>query len=96
MRTNRVPLDAVSGLGIFDVMARALSLRPQMPDRLERFDAVARGRHVPRRSWMTRLDNWLWRREQRALEAYLAGSRDIHDLEARIRRFERGEIHPYY
>lgn len=36
-----------------------------------------------------RLDGWFWRQAQREQEAYLAGARDIYDLEQRIRRLER-------
>jgi len=36
-----------------------------------------------------RLDNWFWRQAQRDREAYLAGARDIYELEQRIRRLER-------
>jgi hypothetical protein len=39
--------------------------------------------------WFDRLDGWFWRQAQRDQEAYLAGSRDIYDLEERIRRLER-------
>lgn len=36
-----------------------------------------------------RLDHWFWQQAQRDREAYLAGARDIYDLEQRIRRLER-------
>ncbi|HEV2978888.1 MAG TPA: DUF3563 family protein [Casimicrobiaceae bacterium] len=36
-----------------------------------------------------RLDHWFWRQAQRDREAYLAGARDIYELEERIRRLER-------
>lgn len=39
--------------------------------------------------WFDRLDGWFWRQAQRDQEAYLAGSRDIYELEQRIRRLER-------
>lgn len=38
---------------------------------------------------MDRLDHWFWRQAQREREAYLAGARDIYELEDRIRRLER-------
>ncbi len=36
-----------------------------------------------------RLDHWFWRQAQREREAYLAGARDLYELEQRIRRLER-------
>lgn len=39
--------------------------------------------------WFERLDGWFWRQAQRDQEAYLAGSRDIYELEQRMRRLER-------
>lgn len=40
------------------------------------------------RGWIERLDNWLWRLEQREREAYLAGAGDVTELEARMRALE--------
>jgi hypothetical protein len=40
-------------------------------------------------SVLDRLDHWFWRQAQRDREAYLAGARDIYELEERIRRLER-------
>jgi len=48
------------------------------------------------RSWLERLDQWFWDRQQRDIEAYLAGSADIYDLEARQRALERNVPHPFY
>lgn len=42
-----------------------------------------------RTGFFARLDRWFWRQTQREREAYLAGARDIYDLEERIRRLER-------
>jgi hypothetical protein len=44
---------------------------------------------------MERLDRWFWAQQQRDIEAYLARSADIHDLEQRMRNVERGEWHRY-
>lgn len=49
--------------------------------------AAKKGAAVP--SLLDRLDRWLWRQEARAREAYLARSKDIYELEERIRRMER-------
>jgi hypothetical protein len=40
-------------------------------------------------SLFDRLDHWFWRQAQRDREAYLAGARDIYELEERMRRLER-------
>ena len=86
MRPDQASVDVPA---IFDVLARALSLRPHAEDRHERFGAAPRAHHPPRRRFLDALGAWLWRSEQRSVEAYLAQSRDIHDLEARIRKLER-------
>jgi hypothetical protein len=39
--------------------------------------------------WLARLDRWLWTQRQRAIEAYLAQSRDLADLERRMRDLDR-------
>jgi hypothetical protein len=44
---------------------------------------------TPRKSWLSRawhrLETWSWRRQVREREAYLAQSKDLVDLEARMR-----------
>ena len=49
----------------------------------------------PRRSWLERIDHALWRSRQKETERYLAGSADLADLEARLRRMERRAFHRY-
>ena len=39
---------------------------------------------------LSRLDDWLYRQQVKAREAYLSTATDIFDLEAKIRRLERG------
>ncbi len=46
--------------------------------------------------WLERLDRWLWRQQQRDLEASLAGATDLCDLERRLRAIERGVGARYY
>ena len=56
------------------------------------FEAQRRDTRAPNpRSvgFFERLDGWFWQQAQREQEAYLARSRDIYDLEQRIRRLER-------
>jgi hypothetical protein len=56
------------------------------------FDPLRREARAPKQrsdGFFDRLDGWLWRQAQREQHAYLARSRDIYDLEQRIRRLER-------
>ena len=45
---------------------------------------------------LERFDRWLWRQQLREREAYLAESKDIYELEERIRRLERTVGSRYY
>jgi hypothetical protein len=49
-----------------------------------------------RHGFLERLDRWFWAQQQRDLEAYLARSTDVYDLEARIHAIERNRSLPYY
>ncbi len=49
-----------------------------------------------RRTLFERVDAWFWRQQQEDREAYLARSRDVFELEQRIKALERGEIARYY
>lgn len=51
--------------------------------------APARIRMEPGRSWLERVERWLWRIEQKRVEDYLARSVDLADLEMRMRNLER-------
>lgn len=89
MQQARIP---TNDLGVFALLASALTMQPMghdMPDRRVR-TAPATDRDLPRRGWLDRLDHWFWKQEQRAIEAHLAAATDIHDLETRIRKLERG------
>ena len=48
------------------------------------------------RSWLHRLDAWLWRARQRDLDRALAGAADIAEVERRLRARERRLMHSYY
>ena len=89
MRINQVPLDDLGGLGIFDVLPRASTLLPPEPNNFDQRHLAGTQTRAARRGWLDRLDHWFWKREQRANDAYLATSQDIHELEARMRRRER-------
>ena len=47
-------------------------------------------------SLLDRLDAWFWRQRQDANEAYLAQSKDVFELESRMRAIERGVGGRYY
>jgi hypothetical protein len=48
------------------------------------------------RSFFERIDHWLYRQQQRSVEAYLAQASDTCDLEARIRSLSRPSPNPYF
>ena len=103
MRNDSLPFHDPGGLGIFDLMARGLvppPFRPTPSGRWDRHDSPAPTQaqpvSAPKPRLMQRLERWFWTWRQRELEAYLAQSMDVHDLEARIRKLERNPLHPYY
>ena len=103
MRNDPLPLHDPGGLGIFDLMAKGLVPPPFRPAPFaywNRDDSPApvtpEQAVAPKRGLMDRLGRWFQTRRQRDLEAYLAQSSDVHDLEARIRRLERDPVHRYY
>jgi hypothetical protein len=51
---------------------------------------------TPKASLLDRLDRWLSRQEQQSREDYLAGSRDVFELERRIDALDRGNASRYY
>ncbi|MDE2360451.1 MAG: DUF3563 family protein [Betaproteobacteria bacterium] len=51
---------------------------------------------APHLSLLDRLDAWHFRQAQREREAYLARSKDVFDLERRIRAIERGTTGRYF
>ncbi|MEO8304658.1 MAG: DUF3563 family protein [Betaproteobacteria bacterium] len=97
MQGTRTPHDE---LGVFALMANALALKPFRIDSFERRDlapgTVDANARPLRRSLLERLDRWLWKREQREVEAHLSNATDVYDLEARIRDLERGVMYRYY
>ncbi len=96
MQVNPHPLVDVGGWNIFALVADALAY-PQRSQRDHEHRAATPVAGPPqRRGMLERLDHWFWVREQRARDAYLAESRDVFELEARIRALERGFPHRYY
>jgi len=48
----------------------------------------------PRRgSWLDRIDEWFWQQRLNDREAYLAGARDIAEVEARLRELDRSRYY---
>ena len=100
MRTDQLYMNDPAGLGIFPLIAKALMFLPPQPEAFERQDVAAS--NVPatppafRRGWLDRLEHWLWKQEQRDIEAYLAKATDIYDLEARLRAIDRNGFRPYF
>jgi hypothetical protein len=89
-----------AGLGVFPLLAKALTFPARQANALGHREAVAAPASattpVRRRGFLERLDRWFWAQQQRDLEAYLARATDVYDLEARIHAIERNKSIPYY
>jgi len=100
MRSNELAPNKLEGLGLFALLAKAVALPPRNAETASSGAARASGGRsdtpARRRGLFERLDDWFWRQQQRAVEAYLAKATDVYDLEARIRALERNAPHPYY
>ncbi|MEO8848796.1 MAG: DUF3563 family protein [Casimicrobiaceae bacterium] len=86
MRTA-TPVDSWSAY--FALLTEALSVSSQ---RLERPHATPRAdafRSVPKRTLMERLDHWFADHRSRARERYLAESKDLCELETRMRELDQ-------
>src|SRR5579864_1170332 len=110
MRTYEIPSPNAAELYFRDstlghvamLLAEALG-RPWKPRRAPRraethapAKPAAKAVESARAGWLDRLDAWFWRQEQKDREAYLAGSRDIFELERRIELLDREGISRYY
>jgi hypothetical protein len=86
--------------GIFPLLAKALAFPGRKADTFGHREAVAAPviatTPMRRHGFLERLDRWFWAQQQRDLEAYLARSTDVYDLEARIHAIERNRSLPYY
>jgi hypothetical protein len=100
MRTHPLSINDPAGLGLFSVIAKALTFPSPQAGSSERRDAalssVPEKTPLPRRGLLERLEYWFWAQQQRDLEAYLSKATDVYDLEARIRAVERNKSIPYY
>ena len=84
----RYPLNHTGVARVFALIAEGLSspTRPDDDDRLPRTTpAAAPARH----GLLERIDHWFWELDQRAVDEYLGQSKDVFELEARIRQLER-------
>jgi hypothetical protein len=99
MQTNRLTLRDAGGLDIFVLLAKALApasadfYGSASPVPAPTGPALAK---VRRRGLLERIGHWLAAQQRRDIEAYLARSADVYDLEARIRKIDRNGFHPYY
>jgi hypothetical protein len=89
MRTSQAPLDDVGSPGIFNLIAKALMVQPWESEPFQRATQPAKA-PASRLGLLERVDRWCWRLSQRAVEEHLGRSRDVYELEARIRELERG------
>jgi hypothetical protein len=101
MRTDPLSSNDLDILGIFGLMAKGLAppgpkYGPRVRPEADALVAESAKVRPPRRGLLDRLDDWLWRQQQRSVDAYLAKSTDVYDLEARIRAMERSSPYPYY
>jgi hypothetical protein len=68
---------------------------PRDPVRAKPTAGVTKALQRPRKL-LDRLDAWFWRQEQKRREAYLAGSRDLFELERRMEAIDRSAFARYY
>ena len=90
MRAANFQLEAPGSIGAW-VRHAGFSKSPAAPKPV----AKAAG-NAPRLSLLERFDRWLWQQQVREREAYLADSKDIFELEERIRGLERTVGSRYY
>lgn len=81
---------------MFAPVADVLSFLPRATAATPSIAAQSPTASIARRRWFERLDQWYWQQRQRALEAQLADSTNIVELEARLR--DIGRVFPprYY
>ncbi|MGC1818970.1 MAG: DUF3563 family protein [Casimicrobiaceae bacterium] len=94
---STVVAEALAGSGrAAEVARRAQTVRRAPPAAAPKPVATPAAPAVARMSLLDRLDAWHFRQAQREREAYLARSKDVFDLERRIRAIERGTTGRYY
>ena len=89
MKATNFRLEAPGTLGAWVRLSRVpKSARARKPD--------AKAPQTAKLGLLERFDRWLWQQHVREREAYLAESKDIYELEERIRRLERTVGSRYY
>jgi hypothetical protein len=100
MRTYPLSLHRFPGHALFGPAVGMPSFLPSAGAALARTDAdrAQRAAELPerQRGWLARLDDWCRAQQRRDVEAYLAQSTDVYDLEVRMRTLDRSAFHPYY
>ena len=94
---STVIAEALAGSSRAAEVARRAQIGRQVSPAAVRTPAAAPATPAaPRMSLLDRLDAWHFRQAQREREAYLARSKDVFDLERRIRAIERGTTGRWY
>ena len=88
MKATNFRLDAPGTLGAWVGLLRVPKAVGRKPD--------AKAPQAVKLGLLERFDRWLWQQQVREREAYLAESKDIYELEERIRRLERTVGSRYY
>jgi uncharacterized protein DUF3563 len=97
MQPHQSTVHEFPGPDLFSLIAAALAPVPYEPRPGTPDTAPTPMRDATdERGLFERLDQWLWKMHQRDIEAYLARSADIYDLEARQRALNRNVPVPYY
>jgi hypothetical protein len=87
MKPTNFPLQEPGLTDAWTKLAHALAFHPQ-PHGFEPHQAS--GKPAERKpGFFERLDRWLWRQEMKEREAWLAESKDVFELEQRLRMLER-------
>ena len=89
MKATNFRLDAPGSLGAWIRLSRE-------PKSASARKPAATAQRAAKLGLLERLDRWLWRQHVREREAYLAESKDIYELEERIRGLERAVGSRYY
>lgn len=90
MKATNFRLEAPGSLGGWAGKSRS----PKVP--VARKPIATEPGTAPRLGLLERLDRWLWRQHVREREAFLADSKDVYELEERMRRLERTVGSRYY
>ena len=89
MKATNFRLEAPGSLGAWVGLSR-------VPKSAAARKPGAKASQIPKIGLLERFDRWLWRQHVREREAYLADSKDIFELEERIRGLERTVGSRYY